>query len=212
MSTKQILLCHFGKGRNALLVSASHVLIMMRCRNNGHRRASKKDGQNSHGKAGAGKSEVADQITPEVLGQSPGSSSDLAQSQEAHRTTSKEAETDISVGTLALPKKKPWSEGTIQARAEEAVKRGASAATLEWLEAESDEGNVEYKLRLKDPSTMRFQQLVHACAPCSCQQKLCCSICQMTLSFQHMHCTQSKQSAEVGVWDRTGDADEVSAV
>ncbi|CAL8463448.1 g2982 [Coccomyxa elongata] len=132
-------------------------------RNNGHRRASKKDGQNSHGKAGAetaGESQVADQITPELLGQSPGSSSNFAESQEAHRTTLKEPETDTSMGTPALPKKKPWSEGTIQARAEEAVKRGPSAATLEWLEAESDEGNVEYKLRLKDPSTMRFQQLV----------------------------------------------------
>ena len=40
------------------------------------------------------------------------------------------------------------------------MKRGPSGATLEWLEAECDEGNVEYKLRLKDPSTMRFQQLV----------------------------------------------------
>ena len=40
------------------------------------------------------------------------------------------------------------------------MKRSADAAHLEWLEPESDEGNVEYKLRLKDPSTMRFQQLV----------------------------------------------------
>ena len=40
------------------------------------------------------------------------------------------------------------------------MKRSAGAAHLEWLEPESDEGNVEYKLRLKDPSTMRFQQLV----------------------------------------------------
>ncbi len=48
----------------------------------------------------------------------------------------------------------------IQARAEEAMKRSADVAHLEWLEPESDEGNVEYKLRLKDPSTMRFQQLV----------------------------------------------------
>lgn len=48
----------------------------------------------------------------------------------------------------------------VQARAEEAMKRSAGAAHLEWLEPESDEGNVEYKLRLKDPSTMRFQQLV----------------------------------------------------
>ena len=48
----------------------------------------------------------------------------------------------------------------VQARAEEAMKRSADVAHLEWLEPESDEGNVEYKLRLKDPSTMRFQQLV----------------------------------------------------
>ena len=40
------------------------------------------------------------------------------------------------------------------------MKRSADVAHLEWLEPESDEGNVEYKLRLKDPSTMRFQQLV----------------------------------------------------
>ena len=38
--------------------------------------------------------------------------------------------------------------------------QGAARRSLEWLEPESDEGNVEYKLRLKDPSTMRFQQLV----------------------------------------------------
>lgn len=141
---------------------------MMHGRNNGHRRASKKEGENSHSKAGAetaGKSELADQFTPEVLGQSPGSSSDLAESQAAHGTTAREPETDTSMGTPLLPKKKPWSEGTIQARAEEAMKRGPSGATLEWLEAESDEGNVEYKLRLKDPSTMRFQQLVHPCTP-----------------------------------------------
>jgi hypothetical protein len=48
----------------------------------------------------------------------------------------------------------------VQARAEEAMKRSADVAHLDWLEPESDEGNVEYKLRLKDPSTMRFQQLV----------------------------------------------------
>ena len=48
----------------------------------------------------------------------------------------------------------------VQARAEEAMKRSSDVAHLEWLEPESDEGNVEYKLRLKDPSTMRFQQLV----------------------------------------------------
>ena len=40
------------------------------------------------------------------------------------------------------------------------MKRSADVAHLDWLEPESDEGNVEYKLRLKDPSTMRFQQLV----------------------------------------------------
>ncbi len=33
------------------------------------------------------------------------------------------------------------------------------------LEAEDDEGNVEYKLRLKQPNHVRFQQLV--CLPCS---------------------------------------------
>ena len=37
---------------------------------------------------------------------------------------------------------------------------------MEWLEPESDVGNVEYKLRLKDNSTVRFQQLVR-CSPLS---------------------------------------------
>lgn len=136
---------------------------MMRHRNNGHRRASKKDGQNNHGKAGAvtaGKPEQEDQPASDILGQSPGSSCDLSESQGEHRTTARETGGDSSLGMPTLPKKKPWSEGTIQARAEEAVKRGPSAATLEWLEAESDEGNVEYKLRLKDPTPLRFQQLV----------------------------------------------------
>ena len=37
-------------------------------------------------------------------------------------------------------------------------------SAVEWLEPESDVGNVEYKLRLKDSSTVRFQQLVR-CSP-----------------------------------------------
>jgi len=135
-------------------------------RNNGQRRLSKQNRQKGEGKGRGGaedaeKSELADQPVADLNGQSPASSFSMAvepSSKAAFSTTSEEAET--SAGTLPGPKKKPWSAGTIQARAEEAVKRGPSGATLEWLEAESDEGNVEYKLRLKDPSTMRFQQLV----------------------------------------------------
>ena len=177
--------------------------MLMRCRNNGHRRASKKDGKNGHGKAGAGtadKSEVADETTPELLGQSPGPSSYLAESQEeAHGITFKELETDSSFGTPALVKKKPWSEGTIQARAEEAVKRGPSAATLEWLEAESDEGNVEYKLRLKDPSTMRFQQLVHSCDPCTCERAISAALLQHRFRC-HLPSQQHALHTEQALW------------
>ena len=35
-----------------------------------------------------------------------------------------------------------------------------AGAAVEWLQPESDAGNVEYKLRLKDPNPVRFQQLV----------------------------------------------------
>lgn len=33
-------------------------------------------------------------------------------------------------------------------------------ATVTWLPPESEHGNVEYKLRLRDPSTARLEQLV----------------------------------------------------
>ena len=60
----------------------------------------------------------------------------------------------------SAPEHKPLSAGIQQAGEEEDVKRGTRTPGLEWLEAENDEGNIEYKLRLKDPTTMRFQQLV----------------------------------------------------
>lgn len=138
--------------------------IMCR-RNNGQRRASKQEGQKGQvpgrGDAeDASTAQMADQSTADVTGQTTASSYDTAEfeSKAGGRAAAKLAEPSASMP--AGPKKKPWSEGTIQARAEEAVKRGTLGQTLEWLEAESDEGNVEYKLRLKDPSTMRFQQLV----------------------------------------------------
>lgn len=40
------------------------------------------------------------------------------------------------------------------------------------LEAESDEGNVEYKLRLKQPNPIRFQQLVDLLAITSPKQSI----------------------------------------
>lgn len=158
-------------------------------RNNGQRRLSKQNGQKGEGKGrggaeDAGKSQLADQPAAGLSGQSPASSFGMAEepsSKVAFSATSEEAET--SAGTLPGPKKKPWSAGTIQARAEEAVKRGSSGAILEWLEPESDEGNVEYKLRLKDPSTMRFQQLVLIC---TCYRNYC-------TYYQNYYCMCSMQ-------------------
>lgn len=34
---------------------------------------------------------------------------------------------------------------------------------ITWLPAEDEEGNVEYKLRLKDPGAARLEQLVRTC-------------------------------------------------
>lgn len=31
---------------------------------------------------------------------------------------------------------------------------------ITWLESEIEEGNIEYKLKIKDPNSIRFQQLV----------------------------------------------------
>lgn len=156
-------------------------------RNNGHRRASKRDGQKSQGTdaADVNTAQLADLATPDMSGQSPGSSCDSAEyaSKAARRAAAKLA--DSSAGTPPGPKKKPWSEGTLQARAEEAVKRGPSGATMEWLEPESDEGNAEYKLRLKDPSTMRFQQLVSFTSRSACLEKSCCGM--HPLPHQHRH-------------------------
>lgn len=44
-------------------------------------------------------------------------------------------------------------------------------ASLKWLPRESEDGNVEYKLRLKDPSPARLQQLVR----CALTSRPCCS-------------------------------------
>ena len=146
------------------------------CRNNGHRRASRKDTQKSQSQAGeapdSGEGQQhQDALAPDLSRDSPASSSQScpavpgssieADSASARDATVGQEEAEGSSPKAGLaPKKKPWSAGTLQARAEEAVKRGPKAAELKWLEPESDEGNVEYKLRLKDPSTMRFQQLV----------------------------------------------------
>jgi hypothetical protein len=54
-----------------------------------------------------------------------------------------------------------------------------SGAAVEWLQPESDEGSVEYKLRLKDPNPVRFQQLVCSATSCSCD-----------VVWQHVPCAQ----------------------
>ena len=50
----------------------------------------------------------------------------------------------------------------------------SAGSAAEWLDPERDDGNTEYKLRLKDPSPVRFQQLVCPWGPHACR---CSSAC-----------------------------------
>jgi hypothetical protein len=84
------------------------------------------------------------------------------------------------------------------------------AAGLEWLEPESDEGNVEYKLRLKDPSIMRFQQLVRA-ALVRVSTRLVKRLCDATMVVhgQLWSALCSCKTSSLLLVVSAGDADEV---
>ena len=39
-------------------------------------------------------------------------------------------------------------------------RRSPKDGNVDWFDPEVEEGNVEYKLKIKDPNSIRFQQLV----------------------------------------------------